>query len=163
VQPEPDLSLEVPATLGTLIGEFFRAVSFDEGQRPPYEVLHDLFMADGKLIRNSGESPEISNVGEFIGARRAMIDAGELTSFYEGELANVTEIFGNVAHRFSTYEKRGMLNGVPLLGRGMISTQFIRTPTSWRISSMAWDDERPGLVIPDRYLTGVSPQWTARR
>jgi hypothetical protein len=35
----------------------------------------------------------------------------------------------------------------------MISTQFLRTPASWKISSMAWDDERPGLVIPNRYLT----------
>jgi len=153
VSPEPDLSPDLPVTLGTLMDEFFRAVSFDEGQRPQYEVLHDLFIADGKLIRNSGKSPEISTVDQFIGARRAMVEAGELTSFYEAELTNVTEIFGNVAHRFSTYEKRGMLNGVPLLGRGMISTQFLRTPASWKISSMAWDDERPGLVIPNRYLT----------
>ena len=134
------------------MGEFFRAVSFDENQRPPYELLRDLFIADGRLIRNSGDSPEISNVDQFIDARRAMIDAGELTSFCESELANVTEIFGNVAHRFSTYEKRGTLNGLPLLGRGLISTQFISTPTGWKISSMAWDDERPGLVIPNRYL-----------
>jgi len=30
----------------------------------------------------------------------------------------------------------------------MISTQFIFTPAGWRMSSMAWDDERPGLELP---------------
>jgi hypothetical protein len=35
--------------------------------------------------------------------------------------------------------------------RGAISTQFIRTPDGWRMSSMAWDDERPGLALPTHY------------
>jgi hypothetical protein len=36
-------------------------------------------------------------------------------------------------------------------GRGVISIQFIATPTGWKISAMAWDDERPGLTISERY------------
>jgi len=34
-----------------------------------------------------------------------MVDAGELTNFKEVETAEITEIFGNVAHRFSTYKR----------------------------------------------------------
>jgi len=37
-----------------------------------------------------------------------------------------------------------------LVARGAISTQFVRTPGGWRIGSMAWDDERPGLELPAR-------------
>lgn len=148
---EHEPNIEVAAELGKLISEFFRAVSFEQGQLPSYQTLHDLFIPDGKLIKNSGDSPEISNVAQFINPRQAMIDAGELTSFHEVELAGLTEIFGNVAHRFSTYEKRGTMNGAPLTGKGVISTQFVRTPSGWRITSMAWDDERQGLPIPDRY------------
>ena len=33
----------------------------------------------------------------------------------------------------------------------MISTQFILTREGWKMSAMAWDDERPGLSIPDHY------------
>jgi hypothetical protein len=80
-----------------------------------------------------------------------MVDSGALTSFDEVETAETTEVFGNVAHRFSTYEKRGTMHGEAIEGGGLISTQFIRTPRGWKMSSMAWDDERPGLVIPDRY------------
>jgi hypothetical protein len=29
----------------------------------------------------------------------------------------------------------------------MITTQFAHTPTGWKMSAMAWDDERPGLSM----------------
>ena len=69
----------------------------------------------------------------------------------KAELSETTEIFGNITHRFSAYEKSGTLKGVPFEARGMISTQFILTPAGWRMSAMAWDDERPGLSLPNRH------------
>ncbi|MFL5895498.1 MAG: hypothetical protein ACJ76Z_10330 [Thermoleophilaceae bacterium] len=142
---------EVSAALKTLIDEFFGAVSFETGERPAYPKIRGLFIDDGKLIRNSGELPEISSVDDFIAARERVFSSGVLTSFAEVEIAKTTEVFGNVAHRFSTYEKRGTMNGQAIEGAGLISTQFIRSPTRWMMTSMAWDDERRGLAIPDRY------------
>ena len=142
---------ELRAELKALTDEFFRAVSFESGERPAYARIRELFMDDGKLIRNSSELPEISSVDDFIASRQQMVDSGALTSFQEVETAETTEVFGNVAHRFSTYEKRGTIDGEAIEGAGLISTQFIRTPSGWKMSSMAWDDERPGLAIPDRY------------
>jgi hypothetical protein len=138
----------VKGELDRLIREFFRAVSFEAGEAPAYQKIHSLFIEDGLLIKNSGQTPEISSIGQFIEPRQAQVDARELTRFYEGELSETTEVFGNVAQRFSIYEKRGILKGVPFETRGMISTQFILTPAGWRISAMAWDDERPGLSVP---------------
>jgi len=139
---------QVNDALGYLLTEFFHAVSFETGEMPQYQNIHALFIDVGLLIKNSGSTPEVSNVSQFIESRQALIDAGELTRFHEGELSETTEIFGNVAHRFSAYEKSGTMKGVPFETRGMISTQFILTPAGWRISSMAWDDERLGLSIP---------------
>jgi hypothetical protein len=31
----------------------------------------------------------------------------------------------------------------------MKSLQLVRTAATWRISALAWDDERPGLRVPD--------------
>jgi hypothetical protein len=142
-----------PPELERMMGEFFRCVSFEEGGKPDYQALHALLIDDGKLIKNSLESPspEISSVGQFIAPRQKLVDSGELTSFEEVELGAITEVFGNIAHRLSTYEKRGTLKGKPFEGRGVISTQFIKTPAGWRMSSMAWDDERPGLTLPENY------------
>jgi hypothetical protein len=136
------------AELERLSNEFFRAVSFELGESPPYNLIRDLFIERGLLIKNTGITPEISSIDQFIEPRQAMVDSGDLTRFNETELHKTTEIFGNVAHRFSAYAKSGILKGIPFEARGMISTQFVLTPNGWKMSSMAWDDERPGLSIP---------------
>jgi hypothetical protein len=145
------MSEEIKEELGLLLAEFFRAVSFEEGQTPAYQDIPGLFIERGLLIKNVSEPPEISTVAEFIAPREAMVRSGELTRFQETELSEITESFGNVAHRFSAYAKSGILNGTAFEARGAILTQFILTPHGWRISSMAWDDERPGLSISEQY------------
>jgi hypothetical protein len=103
------------------------------------------------LIKNSGATLEVAGVAEFIRPRQALVDTGPLTQFREAEISHTTEAFGNVAHRFSAYEKSGTLNGTSFRARGMISTQFVHTATGWKMSSMAWDDEREGLSLPTGY------------
>ena len=139
----------VKAELDRLSADFFRAVTFEAGEMPPYDGIRLLFVDGGLLIKNSGSTPEISTVGQFIEPRLALVRSGELTRFREWELSETTQLFGNIAHRFSAYAKTGTLNGVPFEARGMISTQFILTPSGWRMCAMAWDDERPGLSIAD--------------
>ncbi len=134
--------MSVENELDRLMHAFLAAVSFDPGHTPDYDAIRTLFIVDGMLIRNSGDAPEVTNVDEFIAPRQALVDSGALTAFFEGELDAITEIFGTIAHRFSHYEKRGTQNGSSFEARGAISTQFVRTPNGWRMSSMVWDDER---------------------
>jgi len=138
----------IQAELDHLTAEFFRAVSFEAGEAPPYDNIHALFIESGLLIKNSAATPEISGLRDFIEPRRAMVRRGELTRFREAELWATTEIFGRVAHRFSAYVKSGTAQGVAFEARGMITTQFVHTPAGWKMSAMAWDDERPGLSLP---------------
>jgi len=149
----------VKSELDRLAQAFFRAVSFSPGNAPDYQHIHTLFIRQGLLIKNVSPTPEISSVSEFIAPRSESVRVGDLTEFNEAELSETTEVFGNVAHRFSAYTKSGTLKGSSFSGRGMISTQFIHTPQGWRMSSMAWDDERPGFHLPaDR----VPPTCEAR-
>jgi hypothetical protein len=141
----------VKTELDRLTNEFFRAVSFEEGGSPSFENIHTLFIETGLLIKNTASKPEISTVTQFIEPRQTSVRSGELTRFNEAELLETTEIFGSVAHRFSSYTKSGTMKDVPFVARGMISTQFILTPAGWKISAMAWDDERPGLSILEQY------------
>jgi hypothetical protein len=145
------MTTDIKPSLEMLINEFFRSVSFQTGETPAYCRIHELFVEEGKLIKNNSNAPEMSTIDGFIASRQRMVDSGVLTSFLEIETAEITEVFGNIAHRFSTYVKRSTVNGAVIEGRGLISTQFIRTPAGWRMISMAWDDERPGLTIPARY------------
>ena len=139
------------AEIETFTAAFFRAVSFGDGETPPYANLYDIFIESGQIIKNSSSSPEIYTVRQFIEPRQRIVESGELKSFRESETAEITEIFGNVAHRLSVYEKHGLSASSTIEGRGVISIQFIATPTGWKISAMAWDDERPGLTISERY------------
>ena len=143
----------VKVELDRLTAELFRAVSFEAGGTPPYDVIYALFIESGLLIKNTGSTPEVSTVRQFIEPRQAMVRSGDLTRFRELELSETTEAFGNVAQRFSAYAKNGTMKGVPFEARGMISTQFILTPAGWKISAMAWDDERPGLSMPESSVT----------
>ncbi len=143
---------DVKRELDARTAEFFRAVSFEAGETPAYENIHALFVEPGLLIKNTASTPEISGVRQFIEPRQAMVSRGELTRFCERELAETTEVFGNVAHRYSAYAKSGTSNGVPFEAQGMISTQFVKTPAGWKMSAMAWDDERPGLSLPEHLL-----------
>ena len=144
-QPDRDA---VKAELDRLTAEFFQAVSFEPGEMPSYENIYGLFIETGLLIKNTASTPEISTVRQFIEPRKALVHSGELTRFREAELSETTEIFGNVAHRFSAYMKSGTSKEAHFEARGMVSTQFILTPAGWKMSAMAWDDERPGLSIP---------------
>lgn len=80
--------------------DFFKIVSFLEGNKPAYHNLYKLFTESGQVIKNSSTVPEISTVSQFIEPRQRMVDADELTCFKEVETAEITEIFGNIAHRF---------------------------------------------------------------
>ena len=139
--------------LNQLAADFFHAVSFESGGKPPYEAIHALFIDAGLLIKNTAQAPEISTVAQFIAPRQAMVANGELTRFKEWELSQTTQIFGNIAHRYSVYGKAGTQNGKAFEARGVISTQFVKTPQGWKMSAMAWDDERPGLSIPAELLS----------
>src|SRR5437868_2939259 len=93
--------------LDQLMAAFFRAVSFAPGEEPHYDDIYRLFIQAGLLIKNSQAAPEISSLGQFIEPRQATFRTGELTSFREFELSEITQIFGNVGQRFSAYAKSG--------------------------------------------------------
>jgi len=137
--------------LAALMQRFLECVSFEPGGAPTYAAICELFIDSGLLVKNSGTVPEICSLRTFIEPRQAAFDAGDLTRFRETELGSETVFFGDVAHRFSGYEKSGTLRGVSFEGRGLISTQFVRTSDGWRMSAMAWDDERTGLAVPERF------------
>lgn len=130
---------------------FYTLFNNKDGQVPPVEKVHELFIPEGIIIKNIDASPVIYNLQQFIEPRIKLLTDGSLLEFSEEEITARTEIFGNIAHRFSTYHKSGILNGNRFEANGMKTIQFINTTDGWKISSLAWDDEREGLTIPEKY------------
>ena len=137
-----------PETMDDVFAAFLAAVSFPVGGAPDYGRIRELFVDDGILVRTPDAPVDVEG---FIAPRQATFESGALTEFSETELTSHTEVFGRVAHRMSGYGKAGVLNGEAFSTRGVISTQFVQTGDGWRMSSMAWDDEREGLEVPARF------------
>ena len=132
-----------------VIGEFMGLFCNKNGAKPQLALIHDLFIKDGLIIKNCGPVPEVFNLDPFIRPRELILNDGTLAEFEEAEVQARTLIFGNIAQRIAIYRKSGILSGQPFQARGIKTTQLVRTPDGWRISALAWDDEREGFVVPE--------------
>jgi hypothetical protein len=73
--------------------------------------------------------------------------------FFVVEVSRKTEAFGNIVHAFSTYEvRRTAAPSEKPFTRGINSFQLVNNGNRWWIVSIAWDGERPGNEIPQKYL-----------
>lgn len=134
---------EVKAELDRLMSIFLGAFTNAGGGRPDLGAVREVFIPQGMIIKNVGAEPVIYDLDGFIEPREKILTDGTLTEFREWEVAERTEVFGSVAHRFSEYRKSGYLDGVWFEGSGHKTTQYVRTPEGWRMSAMAWDDVAP--------------------
>jgi hypothetical protein len=142
--------------IDALTTELFRIFSPTSGATVSLQRIHDLFIPQGIIVRTCGPNTEIFSISEFIAPRERMLNDGTLVDLREHEEWETTEIFGNVAQRFLAYRKTGVLHGEPFNTRGMQTIQFVRKDGEWKMSAMAWDDERSGVVIPE--LAGAKPR-----
>lgn len=126
---------------------FFGLFSNRDGKRSELGVLYELCLREAVIIKTCAEAPTIYNLREFIEPRARLLNEGSLREFFEEELAERTEIFGNVAQRFCSYRKSGLLDGQPFEAKGMKCLQFVKSSGRWLISAVAWDDERDGNLV----------------
>jgi ribosomal-protein-serine acetyltransferase len=130
----------VKAELDHLTRTFLGAFTNTGGTRPNVDVIREVFIPQGRIISNVGGDPVLYDLDAFVEPRQKILTDGTLTEFSEWEVAERTEIFGSIAHRFSEYRKSGYFDGEWFEGSGSKTTQFVRTPAGWRMSSLAWDD-----------------------
>ena len=68
------------------------------------------------------------------------------TPFVEVEMARRIDVLGNMAHVWSLYEARNAPDDTTPERRGVNSIQLFKGPDgAWKIMSMIWDNERPGV------------------
>lgn len=70
-------------------------------------------------------------------------------AFLEEEIDHRCEIFGNVARVRSVYRSVYGEGAGAVEGRGVNFFNFIRRGEDWIVMSIVWDNERPGLRLPD--------------
>ena len=141
------------AEIRALVTELYALVSGPGDQPRDWARQQALFMPDARLIRTV-----LDGEGRPQAERIAIADYGANferklggRAFYEVEIHAIVEQFGRIAHVFSSYEAFADAACAQFLKRGINSIQLYHEDGRWRITSMVWDDERPGLQMPSRY------------
>jgi hypothetical protein len=141
------------ASIDAIITAVYDVISGDAREARDWERFHSLFAPGATL------SPVVqSETGEF--QRRIMTAesyveqngiALERNGFHEVEIHRVTEVFGQIAHAFSTYESRRTSQDVEPFARGINSFQLMNDGNRWWIVSIYWQAEAPDRPIPGKY------------
>jgi hypothetical protein len=136
------------AAIDALVARFFGLFSPQTDGVTRLDDLYDQCIPRATIIKHADGVATVYSVDEFIAPRAALLNSGSLRNFYEHEIHARTEIFGDIAQRLCSYEKRGEASGAPFSGRGVKTTQFVRVDSVWKISSIVWQDETETLPIP---------------
>lgn len=137
-----------------LVTELYALVSGPGGEPRDWDREAELFLPQAHMIRTVVDAdgvprPEIMRAADYPDNFERLMGGRD---FYEVEVHNVIERFGQIAHVFSTYEAFEDAERTRFLKRGINSIQLYRLDGTWRIANMVWDDERAGQAIDARYL-----------
>ena len=139
------------AAIKKAVDNAYAAISFKDGEKPRYDSIKDFFIPQAQLINFIEDTAQILSINDFVRAFKAYVDSSKIHSFNEQEIYGRTDQFGNIAQRISSYKT--YINSLDFVKeRGVNSFQLIKTPQGWKVSSIIWNVEKPGLTIPDYYL-----------
>jgi RimJ/RimL family protein N-acetyltransferase len=107
---------------------------------PEFDCISKLCHKQAQIIKKTDDSTEIYNLQSFIEPRKKILTDGTLTGFREYEVQAETKITGQIAQRFSIYEKRGKLHGNDYSGSGNKMLHFMKHEGKWQIIHVIWED-----------------------
>ena len=137
-----------------ILGALYDVISGPAGKARDWNRFRSLFVPGARLIPtrlrpDGGASATAITPDDYaatIGPRL------EQSGFFEREIHKTVEQFGNVMHAFSTYESRRKAEDPQPFSRGINSIQLLKDGNRWWIVTVYWDSERPGNMIPPKYL-----------
>ncbi|MEO7488341.1 MAG: hypothetical protein ABIU77_14620 [Ferruginibacter sp.] len=127
--------------LDSLTKSFFNLFTNKGKKKIDLSFLQVMCIPEALFIKKIGVQQVIYNLDSFIEPRLKMLTDGTLIEFEEKEIKSETQMVGNVAHRYVSYQKSGYLQDVYFMGYGTKFFQFIKTEKGWQIASLIWEDD----------------------
>jgi len=149
-QTAPSAACPPTANLDQLITAIDEAVSGPADK--DRTCLRDVMLPDARLIPvsklpNGTIAPHILTIDGWIDAVRKRGSG----IFYERQIKVKSEVFGPIAHLWSTYEVRPTPDGKAEI-RGINSIQAVFDGQRWRVIEITWHAETPADPVPAQYL-----------
>ncbi len=148
-------------TVDHLVSSLYDVISGVAGKPRDWGRFRSLFLPDGRLGVIRPETPATKDAparkGDTVFLTPDMYVQRDdpyfnAHGFFERSIANRVEVFGNLVHVWSTYESRHAEHDSQPFARGINSIQIVYAQGRFWIASIVWDEERPGLVLPEKYL-----------
>ena len=139
-------------SIDTLIAALYDTISGKAGVRD-WDRFRGLFI-DGGILTSTNIRPDGTQRLRQMSVEDYITGSGsyfEKNDFFESEISRTLEVFGPIAHAFSTYETRRDPDASPV-ARGINSIQALHDDRGWRIVSIFWTGESNRNPIPEQYL-----------
>ena len=124
-----------------VIGQFFEIFNNKNGKKTDWGLINSLCIPETIIIKKENLHQTVYHLASFIEPRKKILTDGTLVEFEEFETGEKTQIAAFIAQRYSKYQKSGIFNGEAYTGQGTKFFQLIKTESSWKICSVAWEDD----------------------
>ncbi len=148
-------------TVDHLLASLYDVISGPAGQPRDWDRFRSLFLPDGRLgvirpdIAATGSDPAHKGDIAFL-SPDMYVERDDpyfkTHGFFEHSIRNRVEQFGNLVEVWSTYESRHAANDDKPFARGVNCLQIVHAQGRFWIASILWDEERPGVTLPEKYL-----------
>jgi hypothetical protein len=113
--------------------------------------MKQLFLPDARLIplakgQDGIWAPHVLTVDDWI--TRVAKRGGD--AFYERQIKYTSEVYGHMAHLWSTYEIRETPDG-KATARGINSMQAFYDGSEWKLAEILWQAESPEEPLPAKF------------
>lgn len=142
------------ATIDSTIAALYDVISGPAGKPRDWNRMRSLFMPEARMMA-IGLNKEGAIAGRSITVEDYIVRNTPnfaKAGFFETEVARTTEVFGQLAHVFSTYEARHASSDAEPFIRGINSIQLYNDGKRWWVISLVWRGEDASLKLPERYL-----------
>jgi hypothetical protein len=114
--------------------------------------MRQLLLPDARLIpvgkgKDGTIGPHVLTIDDWI----TRVKARGSAVLYEHQVKYSSDVYGHIAHLWSTYEIRPTPDGKAEM-RGINSIQAVFNGTEWKVVEILWQAETPDESIPQKYL-----------
>ncbi len=143
--------------VNSTIDILYETMAGEQGEARPWDLYKYLFWKDAVIIRYEKDlegvvRPQFMTPDEYVNTIGKWMQTVRKTGFYEREICNKTEVFGPIAHVWSTSESFHSLEDKEPYVRNIHSFQMVYHEGRWWIVSLYWTRETPENPIPEKYL-----------
>ena len=138
-----------PSSLSDVVDTMYAMVSGPAGPRD-WALQEQVFHRDARQMRTGVDADgkawiRIMTLADYAADTTPFFAAND---FFEVEVGRRVQQLGNMAHVWSVYEARKAPDDEVPERRGINSIQLFRNAIGhWQITSMIWDNERPGVAV----------------